>query len=62
MRVEEVSVYSLSTNIYYDYEKLEKLFRFEDFSECFCGPLKTLCRATFGPRAAICPPMAYCIE
>jgi len=28
--------------------------------ELFLGPLKTLWRATFGPRAAICPPLAYC--
>ena len=33
--------------------------RFEDFPGCFCGPLKTLWRATFGPRAAICPPLVY---
>jgi len=27
------------------------------FPECFCGPRKTLWWATFGPRAAICPPL-----
>ena len=32
-------------------------FRFEDFFECFRGPLKMLWRVTCGPRAAICPPL-----
>ena len=43
-------------------KRIEGTFRYEDFPECFCGPLKTLRRATLGPRAAICPPMAYCIK
>jgi len=43
----------LSTNIYCD--KLEEIADLIIFSECFRGPLKTLWRATCGPRAANCP-------
>ena len=32
------------------------------FPECFRGPLKTLWRATFGSRDAICPSLVYLIK
>jgi len=37
--------------------KLEKISDLMIFPECFRGPLKTLWRATCGPRAANCPPL-----
>jgi len=37
---------------------LEEISDLKIFSECFRRPLKTPWRATFGPRAAICPPLA----
>jgi len=37
---------------------LEEISDLKIFSECFRGPLKTLWRATFGPRAAIYPPLS----
>jgi len=35
----------------------EEISDLKIFFECFRGPLKTLWRTTFGPRAAICPPL-----
>jgi len=46
---------SLSTNLFCD--KLEEISDLMIFLECLSGPLKTLWRATCGPRAADCPPM-----
>ena len=40
MRVEAVSVYSLSTNIYYDYEKLEELSDLKIFLNASAGHWK----------------------
>jgi len=37
MRVEAVSVYSLNTNIYYDYEKLEELSDLKIFLNASVG-------------------------
>jgi len=37
MRVEAVSVYSLSTNIYYDYKKLEELSNLKIFLNASAG-------------------------
>ena len=39
--------------------KLEEISDLINFRECFRGPLKTLWRATCGPRAANCPPLSY---
>jgi len=38
--------------------KLEEISDLKNFPECFREPLKTLWRATFSPRAAICPHLA----
>jgi len=38
---------------------LEEILGFKIFPECFRGPRKTTWRATFGPRAANCPPLPY---
>jgi len=38
--------------------KLEEISDLMIFPECFRGPLKTLWRATCGPRAANCPPLS----
>jgi len=35
---------------------LEEISDLKTFSECLCGLLKTLWRATFGLQAAIYPP------
>jgi len=37
---------------------VEEVSDLKIFSECFRGPLETLWRATFGPQAAIYPPMS----
>jgi len=36
---------------------LEQILDLKIFPECFRGPLKTMWRATFGPRAGKCPPL-----
>jgi len=38
--------------------KLEEISDLMSFPGCFRGPLKTLWRATCGPQAANCPPLA----
>jgi len=42
--------------------KLEEISDLNVLPECFCEPLKTLWRATFGLRAAICPPLLYMVS
>jgi len=49
------SLVSLNTTIYC--EKLEEISDLMIFPEYFRGSLKTLWRATCGPRAANCPPL-----
>jgi len=39
--------------------KFEEILGLNIFTECFRGPPTTTWRATFGPRAANCPPLAY---
>jgi len=53
-------VSAVSNNICCD--KLKELSDLNIFLESFHGPLKTLWRATFGSRAAICPTLAYVLE
>ena len=55
MEIEANLRYSLATNIYFD--KLKESSDLNIFPECFYGPLQTLSRVAFGPRAAICPPL-----
>jgi len=49
---------SQAVNINICCDKLEEISDLKMFSECFRGPRKTLWRATFGPRAAIHPPLS----
>jgi len=50
---------AVSNDIYCD--KLKEVSDLNIFPELFRGPLETLWLATFGPRAAICPPLPQCI-
>jgi len=43
----------------WSYNQLEDISDWKIFLDSFCGPVKTLWRATCGPRVAICPPLAY---
>ena len=53
----EASVGQVSRSINISCDKLQELSDFMIFPECFRGPQKTLWRATWGPRAANCPPL-----
>jgi len=57
MEIEANLGYSLGTDICCD--KLEEISYLKIFPECLRRPLKTLWRATFGPRGAICPPLLW---
>jgi len=51
------SATAISNEVYS--EKLKEISDLNILPEYFRGPLKTLWRAAFAPRAAICPPLAH---
>jgi len=57
MEKKQVSV-QVSFNTYIHCDKLQEISDLKIFPECFCRKLKTMWRATCGPRASDCPRLA----